>query len=266
MTKWQTLNELYIEQGLKIFPVVENGKIPRITAWNKDCSSDLRQVLYYYEHNKTGNWGLPCYENNLFVLDLDKHDINKDGVENFKKLCNDLGIDYPKTLTQETPSGGIHLIFKSDIDLCEINATANAFPDYPGIDTRNRHYIVVEPSVIDGKLYKFINIDEPREMPNELKNYILSVSQKKGDNKKTPYKKPKVVEKGSRDTELFNYINQLYFKTRLDIDEVMVLAKYFNEEVLEEPFDERDVEYKVRKAFEKNRPKYILVNVGGDDE
>ena len=156
------------------------------------------------------------------------------------------------------------MIFKSDIDLCEINATANAFPDYPGIDTRNRHYIVVEPSVIDGKSYKFVNNEEPREMPHELKTYILSVSQKKGGNKKTPYKKPKVVEKGSRDTELFNYINQLYFKTRLDIDEVMVLAKYFNEEVLEEPFDERDVEYKVKKAFEKPRGKRILVHIGDE--
>lgn len=262
--KWEILTKLYINRKLKIFPVVENGKVPRIPAWNKDCASDLRQVLYYYENNKTGNWGLPCYENNLFVLDLDRHDVDKDGVENFKKLCNDLGIDYPETLTQETPSGGIHLIFKSDIDLCEINATANAFPDYPGIDTRNRHYIVVEPSVIDGKSYKFVNNEEPREMPHELKTYILSVSQKKGDNKKTPYVKPKEVEKGDRDNQLFSYINQLYFKTTLDYDEILVLALHFNEEVLEEPFDERDVKYKVKKAFEKPRGKRILVHIGDE--
>ena len=38
MTKWETLNKLYLEQGLKIFPVVENGKTPLIKEWQKDCS------------------------------------------------------------------------------------------------------------------------------------------------------------------------------------------------------------------------------------
>ena len=79
--KWQTISKLYIENGLKIFPIIENSKLPRIKAWNEDCSCELMQTLYYYENNKNGNWGLPCYENNLFVIDLDRHDENKDGVE-----------------------------------------------------------------------------------------------------------------------------------------------------------------------------------------
>ena len=99
-------------------------------------------------------------------------------------------------------------------------------------------------------------------MHPKLKKFILDNVGTKQDNKKTPYEKPKAVEKGSRDTELFNYINQLYFKTRLDYDEILTLAKHFNEEILEEPFDERDVKYKVKKAFEKNRGKRIIVNVG----
>lgn len=266
MNKWETLNSLYLEQGLKIFPVVENGKTPKIALWNKDCSSDLLQCLYYYEHNKNGNWGLPCYENNLFVLDLDVHDPTKNGVENFYKLVIDLGIDLDifDTLTQQTPSKGLHLIFKSDEDLAEINATANAFPDYPGIDTRNRHYIVVEPSVINGNEYKFVNNNPPKEMPQKLKDYILSVSQKRSSGNKTPYEKPKEVLVGNRDDELFKYINNLYYKTKLDYDEILTLASYFNNNILEEPFEEKDVEYKVNKAFEKTRPYSIIIHIGNN--
>ena len=76
--------------------------------------------------------------------------------------------------------------------------------------------------------------------------------------------KPKEVYKGDRDNQLFNYVNNLYYKTRLDEEEILVLANYFNENILEEPFSERDVKYKVRKAFEKERPTYIIVNVGDE--
>ena len=102
-------------------------------------------------------------------------------------------------------------------------------------------------------------------MHPKLKKFILENVGTKQDNKKTPYEKPKEVLTGDRDNQLFQYINQLYFKTRLDYDEILVLAKYFNMEILEEPFDERDVKYKVKKAFEKTRPKYILVNIGDNN-
>ena len=137
--KWQTISKLYIENGLKIFPIIENSKLPRIKAWNEDCSCELMQPLYYYENNKNGNWALPCYENNLFVIDLDRHDENKDGVVFFEKLCNDLGIEKIETLKQTTPSGGVHLIFQSNEVLREIEGVANAFPQYPGIDLRNKN-------------------------------------------------------------------------------------------------------------------------------
>ena len=262
--KWETISKRYIENGLKIFPIVENSKIPRIKAWNEDCSNELFQVLYYYENNQNGNWALPCYENNLFVIDLDRHDENKDGVVNFQKLCDSLGITI-ETMQQETPSGGVHLIFQSNEQLKQVEGIANAFKDYPGIDLRNKNYILVEPSVINGKPYKIVNTLPPMPMPIELQQFILENVGTKQENKKTPYVKPKEVLTGDRDNQLFQYINQLYFKTRLDYDEILVLANYFNMEILEEPFDERDVEYKVHKAFEKIRPKYILVNIGDDN-
>lgn len=279
MNKWEKLNELYLNHHLKIFPVIPNGKTPLIKEWQNDCSDSYMQVLYWLENCPDCNWGLPATPNNLFIIDLDVHDPEKNGVENFDKIIDKLFLDkdgfagdlYDEfmemaPLEQVTPSGGHHLIFQSDDELRQVPNCSNAFKDYPGIDIRTDGYVVIEPSEINGKKYIFDTIPSaPPKMHPKLKKFILENVGTKQENKKTPYVKPKEVLTGDRDNQLFQYINQLYFKTRLDYDEILVLAKHFNEDVLEEPFDERDVEYKVHKAFEKTRPKYILVNIGDDN-
>lgn len=263
---WETLNKLYVNNGLRIIPLRPNSKLPSISNWGKESSSNFLQILYWIENNKNGNWGLPCLENNLFVLDLDTGHSEENGVENFERLLKDLGIESCETLKQRTKSNGIHLIFQSDDDLKKVCGAANAFKDYPAIDLRNSNYIVVEPSVIDGMEYKFLNNMEPQPMPPKLKEFIINNADKKGDKKKTPYKKPKeVVECGGRDIAIFEYISNLYRKTDLDIEEIEVLAQYFNENNLEEPFTEKEVSYKVKKAFEKPRLERILLYLGGDE-
>lgn len=262
MKKWDILKTRYIDNNIKIIPILPNEKIPMIENWNNDCSSDYFQILYWYEQNNDINFAIPCYENNLFVIDLDRHDKEKDGVVNFQRLLDDLGIDACdfKTLMQETPSGGYHYIFKSDDDLAKVKGLANAFQDYPGIDLRNRNYIVACPSIINGKEYVFKNDNEISEMPRALKDYILC-NVGTIDSNKEPYKKPTSVEVGDRDNQLFSYINNIYYKTRLDFDEILCLALNFNETILEKPFPEKTVEYKVRKCFDKDRGKVIFIKL-----
>ena len=55
MNKWEILNHNYLQFGLKILPVKENGKTPMIPKWQVDCSSDYMQVLYWYENAKGCN-------------------------------------------------------------------------------------------------------------------------------------------------------------------------------------------------------------------
>lgn len=264
LNKWEILSKYYIDKGLKIFPVIANAKTPAIPMWQKDCSCEQMQILYWYETAKNCNWGLPCIENNLFVLDLDTHKEDENGVENYKKLCKDLGIEEPITLMQKTKSGGIHLIFKSDDDLKNVSGTANAFQDYQGIDLRNSNYIVVEPSVIDGLPYKFVNNVEPIEMPSALKEYIMNHSEKKGKDR-VPYVKPRdIVQIGNRDEQVFAYLNDIYYKTRLDMDEISVLTHYFNETMLDEPLDDKVIDYKIKKMFEKDRSKCLFIKLPED--
>lgn len=262
MGKWDVVKHMYIDKGIKIIPIIPNQKIPLIDKWNKECSSDLLQILYWYNSDKNINFAIPCFENDLFVIDLDLHDPQKNGLTNFQKLLNDLEIDVCEldTLVQQTPSGGLHYIFKSDSELSQVNGLANAFKDYPGIDLRNRNYIVAEPSVINGNSYKFMNDKSPNEMPQKLKEFILNNTPSQ-QIKKEPYKKPTNVECGDRDNQLYSYINNIYYKTHLDFDEILVLANYFNENVLEKPFPERVVKYKVKKVFENDRDTYIFVKI-----
>lgn len=270
MSKWDEIKKLYIDNNIKIFPVIENGKTPLIDNWLNDCSCDYFQVLYWYTNSKNCNFGIPATPNDLFILDLDVHDENKNGVENFKRLLSDIfnipfDIDISEicdTLIQQTPSGGIHIIYKSDDELKDVLNGANVFKDYLGIDVRTQGFIVAEPSTINNKPYKFLNETTPQPMPQELKKFILENATLKTDIKKEPYKKPTNVEVGDRDNQLFSYINNVYYKTRLDYDEVLCLALNFNENVLEKPFSEKKVEYKVKKVFQKDRTTMLFINLG----
>lgn len=266
MNKWEFIKTNYIDKGLKIFPVVKNGKTPMIEKWQEECSCDYFQVLYWYENCPDCNWGLPATENDLFILDLDRHDKEKDGVENFERLIDDNNIKHyyiSNTLKQITPSQGEHIFFKTDEELKNVVNSANVFKKYEGIDIRTSGYCVVEPSEINNKKYHIINESKtPQPMPPELKKFILENTSLKNDTKKEPYKKPTNVGVGDRDNQLFSYINNLYYKTSLDYDEIMCLANYFNENVLEKPLPERTVKYKIDKLFNKNRNKYIFINLG----
>lgn len=240
---------------------MENKKLPLIDAWQKDCSSELMQVLYWLENAKNCNIGLPANENNLFIIDIDMHDVN--GLDSFNRLCNDLGIDEIHTLKQTTPSGGIHYIFKSDEELKQVLNSANCFKDYKGIDIRTRGYILVEPSTINGVPYK-LDMAEITEMPIELRTFILN-NNKDVKIERKEYERPTKVEKGNRDTSLFDYINNLYFKTKLNKEEILLLAHQFNQTVCEPPLGDNVVEYKVNKIFQKQRTKFILIYLGDNE-
>ena len=262
MTKWSILNELYLNKGLKIFPIKENGKTPLISKWQEDCSADLFQVLYYYENAKNCNWGLPATPNNLFVIDLDVHDEDKNGVDNFKRLMEEIGLESIDTMTQITPSGGVHLIYQTNETLKNVPNCSNAFKDYPGIDIRTDGYIVVEPSSINGKEYKITNLIPPMPMPVLLQQYILENVGTKEERKKSQYTKPtEKIDIGNRDTALFEYITYLYYKTKLTYNEILILAKTFNNDFTK-PLPEKTVVYKVDKAFEKNRGECLYIWLG----
>ena len=49
-------------------------------------------------------------------------------------------------------------------------------------------------------------------------------------------------------------------------DEILLLANNFNETVCEPPLPQREVKYKVKKAFKKDRSKCMFIRLNGDEE
>ena len=66
---------------------------------------------------------------------------------------------------------------------------------------------------------------------------------------------------GDRDNQMFQYIYDLYYKTRLDIDEIRVLCEYFNENILERPLPQSVIDYKIKKIFEKDRGNCLFIKI-----
>ena len=164
---------------LKTFKLIKNSKNP---------TSEWRTKNFRINEIKEGqNLGAPTGRiNGITVIDCDfysKKDKpfdkkNSAFLKEFKKAykkCFD-------TFAVKTPRGGKHFYFKYDED---IRQTANA---HHQIDTRSDGgYIVFCGSMIDGKKYKIINNTDIKEIPKDLKEWLLNnlyVSKNKYKSKK----------------------------------------------------------------------------------
>lgn len=268
------IKDYYCSNHLKLIPIKPNGKEPLIN-WKMNYDTSTDQVFEWLLEEPNLNWALPMNANDLFAIDIDMHgDVN--GIENFKRLCSDLGISKISTLVQKTPSGGYHLIFKSDEELKKVKNSANTFNDYKGIDIRTDGYILVYPSKINGIEYKY-NVDGDimshiTTMPSELKQFILESNveyvNKENDkrNKGDFYREGKVIEKGNRDTEIFLYITTLYNNTNLSYDEIRALAYTYNERCFNPPLSTSVIDYKLRNCFKRDRDKIIIIRINRPED
>ena len=102
----------YAGKGLYVFPLRENDKRPQIKGWQENATTDETQIREWWTTWPKANIGIVCGLSGLTVVDVDmKHDV--DGIKNWEALCFDHGID-DKTRTAVTPSGGIHLYYRSN--------------------------------------------------------------------------------------------------------------------------------------------------------
>ena len=189
----------FVERGIPIFPVAENGKIPLTTSGFKDATTDLHQIKRWARQFPAANIGIPTGSASGFVvIDLDrKGDV--DGVKAFESLCHRLDIEIPDTYKIKTPSGGRHLFFGTK-HAGLIRNSAGILG--PGIDVRGEGgYVVAKGSVIDGKRYRCIggSLDDIATLPKELRDEIQNATKRRrqgnghGDS----------IPEGQRDVTLF---------------------------------------------------------------
>lgn len=110
----------------KFFPCGAN-KIPLIRGWQAEATNDPEKIKLWTDlfREKLTFWGVPTGpENGILVLDVDT---KGNGFETIKTL------DLPPTMSQRTPSGGAHYIFKYPTDGKNYG---NKVKFLPGLDIR----------------------------------------------------------------------------------------------------------------------------------
>ena len=155
-----------------LFPCWKNSKRPATRHGFKDAKLGLNPIEL---KNRGYNVAMSCAMSNVIVLDIDHHNENANSLEELHALENVLG-ELPLTLTQNTvTNNGKHLIFSAK----GIITPKGKISD--NIDIKYNGYIMITPSVIDGKEYKIIGgIDEDfnfriAELPQKWLDFINGV-------------------------------------------------------------------------------------------
>lgn len=139
-------------RGFRVFPLEPNSKTPAIMGWPKKATTDEAAIRRWWTDPVLG-WpqaygvGVATGQG-LVVVDLD---VKHDG-ELALQLLEGANEDLPATLRVRTPSGGLHLYFRSDAGLRN-----SASRIAPGIDIRGDGGFVVGPGTeINKKPYQEI--------------------------------------------------------------------------------------------------------------
>ncbi len=160
----------YASAGWRVFPLQPGGKTPATSNGFRNATTDIEQVNRWWKRTPDANIGIACGASSLAVVDVDR---DHGGLETLWHLIR-AGWDFPPTLSQVTPSDGVHYLYETpDWELRNTAGKLPGIPDRtPGIDLRaSGGYIVVTPSETDKGAYEWLSnwMDEPAPSPDWLR-------------------------------------------------------------------------------------------------
>lgn len=143
---------------MPIFPVrPDQSKAPLTEHGFKDATQDERQIREWWERNPDANIAAVPSSIGRCVVDAD----GAAGKQSLEELAAIFG-GMPPTLITQTPNDGFHFWFEGELPP-SVGKLA------PGVDTRGRgSYVLLPPSSIDGRPYKFLNDHPPAKLPEWL--------------------------------------------------------------------------------------------------
>ena len=143
----------YAAKDWPVFPCIAGDKKPACANGYQDGTTDLDVIDMWWTENPEYNIGLCPDDVGLAVIDEDS-----------AKGGDVAPLHLPKTRTVETPSGGKHYYF-----LGSVPPTVGKLG--PHIDTRGqKSYVLVPPSVVNGKSYREIDDRDPVALPAEIED------------------------------------------------------------------------------------------------
>ena len=146
-----------------VHPLKARSKVPCIAQWPDKATDDPATINQWYDEHPDAGVGLlmgPSPHGGFnFALDVDEHDPQQSGSESMAKLEAEHGA-LPDTVTADTPTGGTHRIYSSNVPIGKSSGRLG-----PGIDVQGLNsFIVAAPSIHpNGREYRW----RPGRAPNE---------------------------------------------------------------------------------------------------
>lgn len=155
-------------QGMRVFPVIRNGKTPAIKRWQENASDDPQTIIEWFALSHAGfNFGVVA--DKLIVLDVDTHSDAKHGPTTLSELETVHGA-LPGTFTVRTATGGVHFYFRNP---GTVPVTKGADKAGPGLDIQTGNAYLVGPcSTIGDNGYTIIDPQPIAECPAWLLELI----------------------------------------------------------------------------------------------
>lgn len=146
----------YAEHGFSVIPIGQN-KRPLIKFANKPplTKEEIQDIWKKYP---IANIALKT--DTFFVIDVDRHGGEVDGMDSIKSLNHDEW--FKDTLTERTAHNGFHFFFTKPKDI-EISQNIGFLPSVD-LKAHKNNYVVVAPSSLGDKSYKWLN-SEPMKLP-----------------------------------------------------------------------------------------------------
>lgn len=149
--------------GIPIFPCVVDGKVPATANGFDDATTDTAQIEAWWAVADY-NLALEPERAEWAVIDLD----GAEGVEAWSALVRKHG-DPGQTYQVRTPRGGTHIYYSGSLP-------ASVQKLGPKIDTRGRRsYVLMPPSVVNGKPYSVIDHAQPAPLPDWVEPLLVSL-------------------------------------------------------------------------------------------
>lgn len=129
-------------------PCANIGKHPRTPHGLKDASTDPAIIRAWWARWPKANIAIVLgAEAGLFAFDLDRHEAEADGLENFNALCREIGVSMPNTPTAITGGNGVHYVLRHPGGEVRITSRGRATALRPGVEVKgDAAYIIAEPS------------------------------------------------------------------------------------------------------------------------
>ena len=212
--------------GFKTLPIKPGTKVPATKNGVKDATDDNVATDAFYALNP--NFGIGISGDGFVIFDFDV----KDGIDGRDAL---VGWKLPDTLCQTTPSGGYHMIYRTNEEIHpSVNPTL-------AVDVRGWHsYIVCDPT----PGYCFEDDSEPAQANDAVMAFLNHVRPQKQPIR--PFKqavtdKTKIKAGEGRNQNLFAYGASLQSDSRSD-DEIRILMQAYNDASFEPPLDDEECE------------------------